>query len=80
MTDRDKESFNVIQKVHRNTIERIKTPNVEHIFMDRDSGILDRVKRENRATHNSKPNKGKKFSRSPKKFGKKKKKKISQQI
>lgn len=85
VTDRDKDSFNVIQKVHRNTIERIKTPNVEHIRMDRDSGILDRIKREERSSGNQKSRpktkkKFSKFSKGPKQFGKKKKKKVVKQV
>ena len=89
VTDRDKDYFNTIQNVHKNSIERIKTPEIEHVQMTREKFILEKVKRENERMsqpRNSKKDFGhKRHSKksgkkntgfSPKKFAKKKKKNL----
>lgn len=86
VTDRDKESFETIQRVHKNKIERIKTPNVQHVRMIRDESLLEKEKHENqhrqgtygfKKFRNASSKKSAKKTFSPKRFSKKKSVSIS---
>lgn len=69
VTDRDKDSFDTIQRIHKNKIERIKTPSVQHVRMIRDESLLEKEKREhshrqgNHGNHSNHGNHGFKKSR-----------------
>lgn len=83
VTDRDKESFNSIQRIHKNVINRLKTPKIENLRMIRDESLLKEEKEQRRHYESKKPSKGKKkfnrnfsknnFNKSNKFKGKKKK-------
>ncbi len=79
VTDRDKESFDTIQRIHKNAIEKVQTPSIQHVRMIRDESLLEQEKHDHHQgfTHSKSKNPKKNFNRkksfSPKKFAKKKK-------
>ena len=86
VTDRDKDSFDTIRRIHKNRIERIKTPSIDHIKMIRGDYILQEEKERNKSKFTGqgkrkvKRNPNQKYSSKPKKFTKKKRKSTFNQL